>query len=45
VSWTWKVINQDNRLACRAAVDVLWRRDAALSDPATDGYGFVPIPL
>jgi 3-hydroxybutyryl-CoA dehydratase len=45
VSWTWKVINQDNRLACRAAVDVLWRRDAALSDPATDGYGFVLIPL
>ena len=27
VSWTWKVVNQDGQLACRAGVEVLWRRD------------------
>jgi 3-hydroxybutyryl-CoA dehydratase len=27
VTWTWKVVNQDGQLACRAGVEVLWRRD------------------
>ena len=26
-TWDWKVRNQDDRLVCRASVDVLWRRD------------------
>lgn len=47
VAWTWKVVNQDGRLVCRARVEVLWRRDsAALEDPHTPtADGFVPIPL
>lgn len=31
-SWQWRVLNQRGRLACRASVDVLWRRDAAAGD-------------
>ena len=27
VAWAWNVVDQDGRLACRAAVEVLWRRD------------------
>jgi acyl dehydratase len=34
VSLAWRVLDQDDRLVCRATVDVLWRRDS-----------FVPIPL
>jgi 3-hydroxybutyryl-CoA dehydratase len=45
VSWRWKVVNQDGRAACRAAVDVLWRRGDGRSELATDGFGFVPIAL
>lgn len=47
VAWTWKVVNQDGRLVCRARVEVLWRRDSpALEDPYTPtADGFVPIPL
>ena len=30
VAWAWRVVNQDGRLACRAAVDVLWRRREAV---------------
>ena len=30
VTWAWRVVNQDGRLACRAAVDVLWRRREAV---------------
>ena len=47
VTLALKILNQDGRAACRARVDVLWKRDApALDDPfqpTTDG--FVPIPL
>jgi len=47
VTLAWNVVNQDDRLVCRARVDVLWRRDteaeAEVSVPE-DG-GFVPIPL
>jgi 3-hydroxybutyryl-CoA dehydratase len=34
VTLAWRILDQDDRLVCKAAVDVLWRRDA-----------FVPIPL
>ena len=34
VTLAWRVLDQDDRLVCKASVDVLWRRDA-----------FVPIPL
>jgi 3-hydroxybutyryl-CoA dehydratase len=26
VTWNWRVVNQDGQLACRAGVEVLWRR-------------------
>jgi 3-hydroxybutyryl-CoA dehydratase len=34
VTFGWRILDQENRLVCRATVDVLWRRDT-----------FVPIPL
>ena len=34
VTLAWRVLDQDDRLVCRATVDVIWRRDQ-----------FVPIPL
>jgi 3-hydroxybutyryl-CoA dehydratase len=46
VAFTWSVINQDERVVCRARVEVLWRRDGASEE--ADEYaatGFVPIPL
>lgn len=47
VTLGWRVLDQDSRTVCRAAVDVLWRRDAppprrAVHEPADD---FVAIPL
>lgn len=47
VTLGWRVLLQDGRTACRARVDVLWRRGAPppgarIDDPAD---GFVPIPL
>jgi acyl dehydratase len=47
VGLTWKVLNQDGQMVCRARVEVLWRRDAAaLEDPFTPtADGFVPLPL
>jgi 3-hydroxybutyryl-CoA dehydratase len=46
VGLTWRVVNQDGALVCRARVEVLWRRDAA---PAAVGAatpdGTVLIPL
>jgi acyl dehydratase len=47
VAFAWKVLNQDGRTACRARVEVLWRRDGVrLDDPfAPTADGFVPIPL
>jgi len=29
VTWSWRVVNQDARLTCRAGVQVVWRRDHA----------------
>lgn len=47
VAWAWKVVNQDDKLVCRARVEVLWRRD---SEPAADSStpvdnGSVSLPL
>jgi 3-hydroxybutyryl-CoA dehydratase len=46
VAFSWSVLNQDERVVCRARVEVLWRRDGASEE--ADEYaatGFVPIPL
>jgi len=46
VTFAWSVLNQDERVVCRARVEVLWRRDGASEE--ADEYaatGFVPIPL
>jgi acyl dehydratase len=48
VTWSWRIVNQDDRLACRATVDVLWRRDVPETDPAktqATENGFVPLPI
>ena len=50
VTFAWNVVNQDDRVVCRARVDVLWRRDReAELEPegteGTEGNAFVPIPL
>jgi acyl dehydratase len=50
VTLAWSVVNQAERVVCRAKVEVLWRRDAAAAeaDRYEDEYataGFVPIPL
>ena len=41
-----KIVNQDDRLVCRAKVEALWRRATPLvGDPVPVDDGFVPIPL
>jgi 3-hydroxybutyryl-CoA dehydratase len=47
VTFAWNVVNQDERLVCRARVDVLWRRDTEVEAEVAvpEGNGFVPIPL
>lgn len=47
VTLEMKILNQDDRVVCRARVEALWRREAApAADPfAPDSTGFVPIPL
>jgi len=47
VTLGWRVLIQDGRTACRARVEVLWKRDAASPDarrPDPAG-GFVAVPL
>ena len=47
VAFAWSVLNQDERVVCRARVEVLWRADGT-ADEHEDAYavnGFVPIPL
>jgi 3-hydroxybutyryl-CoA dehydratase len=47
VAFAWNVLNQDERVVCRARVEVLWRADGT-ADEHEDAYavnGFVPIPL
>jgi acyl dehydratase len=45
VTMAWSVVNQDDRVVCRAKVDVLWRRadDADVELPTAPD--FIPIPL
>jgi 3-hydroxybutyryl-CoA dehydratase len=47
VAFAWSVLNQDERIVCRARVEVLWRRDgvAEAGADAQAANGFVPIPL
>ncbi len=49
VAFAWSVLNQDERVVCRARIEVLWRRDGVSRDAEdADEYaatGFVPIPL
>jgi 3-hydroxybutyryl-CoA dehydratase len=47
VTLAWSVVNQDDRVVCRARVDVLWRIDgpADLDAGRNDATEFVPIPL
>jgi 3-hydroxybutyryl-CoA dehydratase len=49
VAFAWSVLNQDDRVVCRARVEVLWRKDGVAEDAEdADEYaatGFVPIPL
>jgi acyl dehydratase len=47
VTWSWRIVNQDDRLACRANVEVLWTRDVPDEEdelPASED-GFVPLPI
>jgi acyl dehydratase len=44
VTFAWDVVNQEERVVCRARVDVLWQRDAVV-ETATEVNEFVPIPL
>ena len=47
VAFAWSVLNQDERVVCRARVEVLWRRDGVAEAGADTqaANGFVPIPL
>jgi 3-hydroxybutyryl-CoA dehydratase len=44
VTFAWKVVNQDERVVCRARVQVVWRRDDVEPAPA-EANDFVAIPL
>jgi acyl dehydratase len=46
--WSWAVVGPDGRAACRARLEVLWKRsdpDAEYDPFAPDHHGFLPIPL
>jgi 3-hydroxybutyryl-CoA dehydratase len=47
VELAWTVEDSAGRVACRARVEVLWRRAPFPADPfaASDPVGFVPLPL
>jgi acyl dehydratase len=44
VAFAWSVVNQDERVVCRARVEVLWRREAQAAT-AADPSDFVALPL
>ena len=47
VTWGWSVVNQEDRLVCRARVEVLWRRDVVATEPSSsssDDDSVVPVP-
>ncbi len=46
VAFAWSVLNQDERVVCRARVEVLWRRQVvAAAEDAPAPNGFVAIPF
>jgi 3-hydroxybutyryl-CoA dehydratase len=47
VTFAWSIVNQRGQVACRARVEVLWRRDggADAAAPERERDAFVPIPL
>jgi 3-hydroxybutyryl-CoA dehydratase len=48
VTLAWRVLDEDDRVVCRARVEVLWRCGAAApaaAAPLVSDAGFVPIPL
>ena len=49
VTFAWNVVNQDDRIVCRARVDVLWRRRRTPVETSSTivrrRATFVPIPL
>jgi 3-hydroxybutyryl-CoA dehydratase len=44
VTFAWSVVNQEDRIVCRARIDVLWQRDGVVLDNVHNEE-FVPIPL
>ena len=46
-TWAWNVVNQDGELACRARVEVLWRREGAQESApqAAEDDAAAPVPL
>jgi 3-hydroxybutyryl-CoA dehydratase len=47
VALAWNVVNQDDRVVCRAKIEVLWRADDRPQAEAQETHvsDFVPIPL
>jgi 3-hydroxybutyryl-CoA dehydratase len=45
VAFAWSVVNQDERVVCRARVEVLWRRETQPQPPAGTASDFVALPL
>jgi 3-hydroxybutyryl-CoA dehydratase len=45
VAFAWSVVNQDERVVCRARVEVLWRRETQPPPPAGTASDFVALPL
>ena len=44
VAFAWSVVNQDERVVCRARVEVLWRREPQ-AEAAPETSDFVALPL
>ena len=44
VTFGWSVVNQDERVVCRARVEVLWRREPQ-AEAAPETSDFVALPL
>jgi 3-hydroxybutyryl-CoA dehydratase len=45
VTWAWSVVNQEDKLVCRAKVDVLWRAEDPVPERSDIDTRFVPVPL
>jgi 3-hydroxybutyryl-CoA dehydratase len=44
VAFAWSVVNQDDRVVCRARVEVLWRREPQ-AETTSETSDFVALPL